>query len=81
LNDIWCEDEDWLYLAEDRDHWQALVHTIMNLRVPNEAKEFLDRESDYSGFSRGSKFRVGSSISYLNNKAFVCVETSHGSQT
>jgi hypothetical protein len=29
----------------------------MKLRVPNEAKEFLDRKRDYSGFSRGSKFR------------------------
>jgi hypothetical protein len=24
---------DWIQLAEDRDRWQALVNTVMNLRV------------------------------------------------
>ena len=26
---------DWLYLAEDRDKWQAIVNTLMGLRVHN----------------------------------------------
>jgi len=25
---------DWIALAQDRGRWRALVHTLMNLRVP-----------------------------------------------
>ena len=25
---------DWMELAQDRDRWRALVHTLMKLRVP-----------------------------------------------
>jgi hypothetical protein len=25
---------DWIDLAQDRDRWRALVHTVMNLQVP-----------------------------------------------
>jgi hypothetical protein len=27
-------DVDWINLAQDRNRWQALVNTVMNLRVP-----------------------------------------------
>jgi hypothetical protein len=29
-----AEGVDWINLAECRDRWQALVKTVMNLRVP-----------------------------------------------
>jgi hypothetical protein len=28
------EGVDWIHLAQDRDQWQALVNTVMNLLVP-----------------------------------------------
>jgi hypothetical protein len=28
------EDVDWMYLAWNRDQWQTLVNTVMNLQVP-----------------------------------------------
>jgi hypothetical protein len=32
--EIGCCGMDWIYLAQDRDQWRALVNTVMNLRVP-----------------------------------------------
>jgi hypothetical protein len=34
LVDIELGGMDWIYLAQDRDQWWALVNTVMNLRVP-----------------------------------------------
>jgi hypothetical protein len=34
LREIGWEGVDWVDLAQDREHWRALVNTVMNLRVP-----------------------------------------------
>jgi hypothetical protein len=34
LREIGWDGMDWVGLAQDRDHWRALVNTVMNLRVP-----------------------------------------------
>jgi hypothetical protein len=33
LGEIGRGSVDWIQLAQDRDRWQALVNTVMNLRV------------------------------------------------
>jgi hypothetical protein len=34
LREIRWGGRDWIDLAQDRDHWRALVNTVINLRVP-----------------------------------------------
>jgi hypothetical protein len=41
LREIWFEDVDWIHLIYDRDRWRPLVNTVMNVRVPYKAGNFL----------------------------------------
>jgi hypothetical protein len=34
LRQIAWGDVDWIDVAQHRDQWRALVHAVMNLRVP-----------------------------------------------
>jgi hypothetical protein len=34
LREIGWDGVDWVDLAQDRDHWRALVNTVINLPVP-----------------------------------------------
>jgi hypothetical protein len=41
LREIGWGSMGWIDLAQDRDQWRALVNTVMNLRVPQNAGNFL----------------------------------------
>jgi hypothetical protein len=37
LGEVGWGDVDWIGLAQDRDRWRALVNSVLNLRVPQNA--------------------------------------------
>jgi hypothetical protein len=41
LREIRWSGVDWIDLAQDRDQWRAVMNTVMNLRVPQNAGNFL----------------------------------------
>jgi hypothetical protein len=41
VREIVWEGADWIHLDQDRDRWRALVHTVMNLRVPQNTGNLL----------------------------------------
>jgi hypothetical protein len=41
LTEIGWEGVKWIHLAQDRDVWQAVVSTAVNLRLPQKAGNFL----------------------------------------
>jgi hypothetical protein len=43
LTEIGWKDVDWMHLTQDRDQWLDILNTVMNLRVPRKAKNFLSR--------------------------------------
>jgi hypothetical protein len=41
VSEIGLDGMDLIDLAQDRDRWKALVNTVMDLRVPQNAEKFL----------------------------------------
>jgi hypothetical protein len=56
LREIGWDGVDWVDLAQDRYQWRALVNTVMNLRVPENAGKFLS-SCTIGGFSRRAQLR------------------------
>jgi hypothetical protein len=46
---------DWIDLPQARDQWRALVDTVMNLQVPQNAGKFLS-SCTFCGFSSRAQF-------------------------
>jgi hypothetical protein len=51
LQEVGCGCIDWIGLAQDRDRWWVIVNAVMNLRVPQNAGNFLNSYKPVS-FSR-----------------------------
>jgi hypothetical protein len=49
--DVMRDRMDWIDLAQDRDQLRALIKSVMNLRVPQNAGKFLN-SCTIGGFSR-----------------------------
>jgi hypothetical protein len=56
LREIGWAGMDWIDLAKDKEHWRALVNTVMNLWVPLNAGTFLSTFTN-GGFSRRVQLR------------------------
>jgi len=41
LQEAGCVDIDWIELAQEKDSWRALVNAVMNLRISQNAGNFL----------------------------------------
>jgi hypothetical protein len=55
LREIEWDGMDWIDLVQDRNQWRTPVNTVMNLRVPYNAGNFLNSFT-YGFFSRRAEF-------------------------
>jgi hypothetical protein len=56
LREVGRDGMDWIDLVQDRDQWRALMNTVMNFRVPQNAGKFLS-SCTIGGFSRRAQLQ------------------------
>jgi hypothetical protein len=56
LKEVGWDGVDWIDMAQDRDQWKALVNTVMNFRVLQNVRKFLN-SCTIGGFSRRAQLR------------------------
>jgi hypothetical protein len=61
---------DWIDLAQDKGRWRALVNTIMDIRVPQNAGKHLSSCAT-GGFSRKAQLHESSQIAQHLNICFT----------
>jgi hypothetical protein len=54
LREIGWDGMDWIYLAQDKDQWRALVNTVMNLRGSLKCWEILEWLHNWQLLKMGS---------------------------
>jgi hypothetical protein len=47
VREIEWDGMDWIDLLQDRDHWRALVNTVVNLQVPQNAGMHMSVKQGY----------------------------------
>jgi hypothetical protein len=57
LGEVGWGDVDWIGLAKDRNRWRALVNSVLNLRLPQNAGK-LSSDLSIVGLSCSAQLRI-----------------------